>query len=350
MLNTGRWRWLVLAIAGAATCLAQPSKPVIQSATIIYSTNPNQITIQGSNFGTNTPAVSLDAIPLLVLTYAPTAVTASLPANLSPGSYALDLINSQTQQVGSLSVTAGVVGPQGPPGPQGQQGPAGTPGATGQTGPPGPSGAGGLNGIQEFTQPGNFTVPAGVARIQLELWGGGGGAGGRRASFAIYSNNVQTGICFGGPGGGGGSGAYVRTLLTVTPGATYNIAIGTGGPGAPQAGGQGPDGNATYVFDASNNAVAEAGGGQGGGQGMDAQIAQVTNTCFPGGPGSGGAGGVPHTGTNAVGRYGSNGGMAVGSVALPPGGTISLPGSAAAGGAANSTPGSGGSGYALIVW
>jgi hypothetical protein len=91
-----------------------PSKPDIQSATIVYATNPNQISIKGINFGASSPTVVLNSIPLNILSFSPTAVVATLPANLATGSYELDLTNIHTQQVGSLSVTIGAAGPSGP--------------------------------------------------------------------------------------------------------------------------------------------------------------------------------------------------------------------------------------------
>lgn len=66
--------------------------------------------------------------------------------------------------------------------------------------------------VQSFTTttPSAWEVPAGVNRIKVELWGGGGGGG------AVESGN---------------SGAFVMTLLNVTPGDIWNIQVGTGGSG-----------------------------------------------------------------------------------------------------------------------
>jgi hypothetical protein len=116
-------------------------------------------------------------------------------------------------------------GPIGPPGPQGAAGPAG-------------SGGGGFNGIQEFTSSATFTVQAGVTHLLVETWGGGGGAGGIGGSLSYSFTcspcnfgtcGVCTGTCTGGFGGGGGSGGYTRAVITVTPGATYNVIVGAGG-------------------------------------------------------------------------------------------------------------------------
>jgi hypothetical protein len=51
-----------------------------------------------------------------------------------------------------------------------------------------------------------YTVPAGVTKLQVFLWGGGGGKNG------------------GGPGGGGG--AHVSGIINVSPGTTYQVYVG----------------------------------------------------------------------------------------------------------------------------
>ncbi len=79
---------------------------------------------------------------------------------------------------------------------------------------------------QTFSTSGTFTVPAGVTSIQVEAWGGGGAGGG------------ATGNPSG--GGGGAGGGYVKnTSLTVIPGTTYTVTVGTGGLGSTGAGGAG---------------------------------------------------------------------------------------------------------------
>jgi hypothetical protein len=56
----------------------------------------------------------------------------------------------------------------------------------------------------------NWTVPSGVSRIMVEVYGAGGG---------------------GAFGGGGGSGGYIKALVDVIPGQTYTITPGNGGVG-----------------------------------------------------------------------------------------------------------------------
>src|SRR6185295_13401934 len=68
---------------------------------------------------------------------------------------------------------------------------------------------------QQFTGNGTFTPAAGVTGISVQAWGGGGGGG------SIGSFNSQR-------GGGGGGGAFAIGIVTVVPGTSYNIGVGTG--------------------------------------------------------------------------------------------------------------------------
>jgi len=253
------------------------------------------------------------------------ALVPSLGSNISVSFDSKEnLLTSHTAQLGLVLVSAGPQGPQGPQGAQGPQGPAGpagaqgpqgavgpvgpqgpagasgTTGATGATGPPeaqgstgpfgpvgpqGPAGSGdGFSGIQEFTQSGTFTVPAGITHILVEMWAcGGGGQGG----------------AIGCSGGGGGGAGFTRAVIAVTPGTTYNIAVGAGGSGGAGVtgaahGGTGANGGPSQVTDSSSNVLARAGGGVGGGRIGGA---------------SGGAGGGGGAGANAIGRNGSDGGI-----------------------------------------
>lgn len=158
----------------------------------------------------------------------------------------------------------GNVGPQGPQGIQGPiglvgpQGPQGIPGIQGLPGLQGPQGLGGLNGSVGFTyasaasatlgQPTlglyTFTVPAGITRIQADLYGAGAAGGGI---------------------GGGGGGAYTRIYLPVNPGDTLYLNIGRGGFGTDLLGNPGSGGDTTLAIQVAGLPVtlATAGGGQG---------------------------------------------------------------------------------------
>ncbi|MCE5345625.1 MAG: DUF2341 domain-containing protein [Bacteroidales bacterium] len=92
---------------------------------------------------------------------------------------------------------------------------------------------------QTFTSNGNYIVPAGVYSITVECWGAGGGGS------TITSNGRR--------GGGGGGGAYAKSVVTVTPGISYAVIVGTGGS-ANTAGG-----NSSF----NTNTVVAAGGGGG---------------------------------------------------------------------------------------
>lgn len=59
-----------------------------------------------------------------------------------------------------------------------------------------------------------WVAPAGATSIEVETWGGGGRGGGRTSGSSGY--------------GGGGGGAYSSGLVSVTPGQTYYINVGSG--------------------------------------------------------------------------------------------------------------------------
>ncbi len=146
----------------------------------------------------------------------------------------------------------GLTGPAGPTGPQGVDGLAGSAGPAGPTGPTGPSGpAGGLTGRREFRDSGTFTVPPGITRLSVELYGAGGGGGGM--AMPCHS------------GAGGGSGAYSSTILEVTGGQALTVTVDLGGaPGSASLASPGGNGGDTQVLDASGSPLAVAHGGSGG--------------------------------------------------------------------------------------
>lgn len=63
-----------------------------------------------------------------------------------------------------------------------------------------------------FSASGNWVCPMGVTSVTVEAWGKG-------ADGQNYSGSVG--------GSGGGAGAYARSILSVTPGDTYVISIGS---------------------------------------------------------------------------------------------------------------------------
>lgn len=181
-----------------------------------------------------------------------------------------------------------------------------------------------LNGVQDFTASGTWTAPSGVSRVIVQLWGAGGGGG-----FAGFINNA----------GAGGGGAFASAVLTVTPGSTYSIAVGTGGGGE-------TTGGSTTFSDSSSTVLVSAGGGLGGAD---------HNGCFlnGGGCGNGGqAGGsyqIGHTGNAAQTACPLAGGAGY----LVPSLTTQVGGGGAAGNYCSGSfvaQTSGQSGYALLTW
>jgi hypothetical protein len=71
-----------------------------------------------------------------------------------------------------------------------------------------------------FTSTQIFTVPQGVSKIKVELWGAaGGGGGGGAYSYSYNLNN----------GGTGGGGGYASQEFVVSAGQQYNVTVGAGG-------------------------------------------------------------------------------------------------------------------------
>ena len=147
---------------------------------------------------------------------------------------------------------------------------------------------------QTFSSSGTWTCPAGVTTITVEAWGAGGAGGGNASN--------RDG------GGGGGGGAYSKsTTISVTPGVTYTVNVGTGGTGTAVDGTAGGDSwfNSTSVLLAKGGAggisgtlVSGAAGGNGGAAGSG-----VGTTKFSGGRGGAGR-------NNSTGRGGPGGSSA----------------------------------------
>ena len=142
--------------------------------------------------------------------------------------------------------------------------------------------SGGLNGVKEFTLSGSFVVPAGITHLLVEMWGGG-------------SDVV--------PGGAGGGGAYARSVITVIPGATLTVKVGS----------HGFTNTMSAIFDAAGSNLIFAGGGVQVNGGTDDTRAMIHH---PGNPASSvTAGGAAYRG-NSNPPIGFDG--AGGSVASPP--------------------------------
>jgi hypothetical protein len=220
-------------------------------------------------------------------------------------------------------------------------------------------------GTMEFSTSGTFTVPEGVTRVVVEVWGGGGGGGTGGGSFC---GGIIGASCTSGSGGtGGGSGAYTRVPLTVTAGSALEITIGAGGaPGADAAptqvaragtvlasadgGKSGSAGGAGGSASTAPGVVARPGNGGAGGGAKPAAYDYVnasTGGTYGQDGGAGGAGGVGVTGTlNPVGTNGGSGGKGAsyGCYVRPSAGVSCTVGPAGLPGLA------GVNGYALIAW
>ncbi|RZJ32926.1 MAG: choice-of-anchor D domain-containing protein, partial [Flavobacterium sp.] len=170
---------------------------------------------------------------------------------------------------------------------------------------------------QTFNASGTFVVPAGVTTLTVEAWGGGGKGGTRTTN---------------GNSGGGGGGGYARKLVSVTPGASYTVNVGTGSttPGTPgngswfntsgtvfAAGGNSPatdnasgaTGGSASIGDITvnggNGAAGASGFGGGGGSGVGTGLTATNGSGFNGGTiAGGGSGGAGRSGTTGIGAVG----------------------------------------------
>lgn len=148
-----------------------------------------------------------------------------------------------------------------------------------------------------FTASGHFTVPAGVTSVDVFCVGGGGGTGG---SFYEYrystSNNVNQTMNRYGSGGGGG---YTTTELnvSVTPGETLIISVGSAGAGG--------DCQVTSYF---NGTADNSGTTTNGGNGGISSVVRSSNSSIIASA-SGGKGGLKNSSSNFVaGNDGGSGG------------------------------------------
>lgn len=160
-----------------------------------------------------------------------------------------------------------------------------------------------------FTESGSWTVPANVTSVDVLIMGGGGGAGGNVSyeNSDSWDHNAH--------GGGGGAGHIKKQAVTVTPGQSITVTIGTGGIGGNNdsgtgtlAGGNGQNGGTT-----SFGTLFSATGGEGG---KGATASNYYNpTAGNGGSGSAGGGGgfgYFHGGNGGNGDYCGGGGAGSG--------------------------------------
>lgn len=193
-------------------------------------------------------------------------------------------------------------------------------------------------GVQAFSASGNFTVPAGVTRVEVEVWGAGSG------SFASTSSVAS--------GGGSGGGYARKRIVGLIPGQIVAVTIGLGGAAGGTAGASAGSGQASSF----GGFVSATGGLLNG----SASTTNPQNGAIPGGSGVGGD-------TNLTGSSGQIGYLSVGGLggAAPMGGmqtsgttgnTGIFPGGGASGagtGSSGVTPfngGAGAGGYVVVRW
>jgi hypothetical protein len=194
---------------------------------------------------------------------------------------------------------------------------------------------GGFTNFQVFNSSGTFTVPTGIEKVMVELWGAGGGGGG--GGGGGYSN-------IGATGGGGGGGGYVKDILNVSPGGSITVTIGSGGNGGGGGLAGGTLSNGQNGFNAGNGGntffgTTTAGGGFGGDGGQGG----INGGGSTGG--SGGSGGNAPGLLGIVGQFGFGGNTAGANFSASSGFGGSSPNGGFGGNPGGSkTPGGGGSG------
>jgi hypothetical protein len=193
-----------------------------------------------------------------------------------------------------------------------------------------------------FLVSGSWVAPAGVTSVTLEAWGGGGAGGGATGNPA--------------KGGGGAGGQYASKVITVTPGSTYTVVVGTGGTGSTGNGTAG--GDSTFN---TNGVVAKGGAGGSVGSvnngtataGLGSSIGGVGTTVFAGGNGSdglgAGTGGAGGGGAGSGGLGGNASGNTVGSGTATGGGAGAAPMAGSCANAAVVAGGGGCGGYATTT-
>ncbi len=102
-----------------------------------------------------------------------------------------------------------------------------------------------------------FVAPPGVKRFQVRGCGGGGGGSGGRSGSTAQAPTRAAG------GGGGGCARLCSFVLTVVPGETITITVGTGGAGG-VADTKGSNGNDTTIVGSVSGTLATLPGGGGG--------------------------------------------------------------------------------------
>ncbi len=178
-------------------------------------------------------------------------------------------------------------------------------------------------GQQEYTVPGTYSwvAPAGVTSVSVVCVGGGGGGRGNTSADA---------------GGGGGGGLGWKNNISVTPGQSYNVVVGSGGVGS------GNGGDSYFI----NPGIVAGLGGVGG-----AVSGTVAGGGYVGdGGGAGGLGGAPASyagGGGGAAGYAGNGGSGLSDSGGGTGTTAATPSGGGGGGGTSGHGGGGGGGVGI---
>jgi len=187
-----------------------------------------------------------------------------------------------------------------------------------------------IRGEATYSSAGTYSwvCPEGVISVSVSGISGGGGGG-------KSTSNISTFRASSGSAGGSGAIGY-KNNITVIPGQSYTVVVGSGGLGATSSGGSGTSGGETYFINTSTFRLSGGGGG-------------INSTSV------GGAAGtvlVADGGTNGL-----VGQTTTSSSSVPPGhGSVTLYGISTTGGGsgagafANTTAGNGVRGLVRIVW
>jgi hypothetical protein len=120
---------------------------------------------------------------------------------------------------------------------------------------------------ETFYASGTWTAPTGVTKVRLLLTaGGGGGGGGSNFGYVIGRTT-------------GGMGGAVLAIVSVTPGNSYTVTVGSGGIGGAFVAANAPGNNGTSGGTTSFGSLASVTGGTGGkGAGVSGSPTNGTHT------------------------------------------------------------------------
>lgn len=183
---------LSLSAAAAITTMvaSSPAQAQFFSTTTISSAQVDTpeagyVTLTGKELDRSWIQVSFGGQPSSIVFQSATELVATIPANLAPASYLIELSRGSRWPVtvASIGVPYGIGGGSGTQGPKGDKGDKGDPGDPGSAGMVGPAGPAGADGAQGPVGPQGPQGPAGADGVCTGTCGGGGG-GDAAAFFA----------------------------------------------------------------------------------------------------------------------------------------------------------------------